>query len=111
VRACDSFTRAGGDEFVALMPETDREHAQTAGERLRRCVAEYSLDLGDAGTIDFVRLSVGVAMYPGDGETMDAVVSRADRSIYKAKERGGDSVWLKGDTDLPRPGAEDETQS
>ena len=109
MRACDALARAGGDEFVAVMPETNHDQARITAERLKESVADYSLDLGQKGKIDFVRVSIGVAVYPGDGETMDAVVSAADRSIYKAKQRGGDAVWLKGDTRTPEMEGVDPT--
>ena len=46
--------------------------------------------------IDFVRVSVGIAAYPVNGETMDNVVTAADKAVYESKEQGGNKVCVAG---------------
>jgi len=94
VRVCDVFGRMGGDEFLAVLPQTDRRQAEILAERLRQAVADYQLDLADGQRIDFVRASIGIAAYPINGESMRDVIAAADAAVYEAKRRGGDTVCM-----------------
>jgi diguanylate cyclase (GGDEF)-like protein len=91
-RHSDVLGRMGGDEFLALLPETPREEARLLAERITEAVRQYRFELEDNGEVDFVRISVGVAAYPDNGETMDRVMAAADQAVYKSKQQGGDSV-------------------
>jgi len=66
-------------------------------ERLREAVENYVLEIGGERVVDFVRVSVGAAAYPVNGETMDNVITAADNAVYEAKERGGNKVALAGE--------------
>lgn len=92
VRHSDVLGRMGGDEFLGLLPETTREEARLLAERLTDAVRSYRFEVEDEGVVDFVRLSVGVAAYPDNGETMDRVMAAADQAVYHSKQKGGDSV-------------------
>jgi diguanylate cyclase (GGDEF)-like protein len=94
IRSCDVFGRVGGDEFLAVLPQTDRREAYVLAERLRDSVASYVLEIGDERVIDFIRASIGVSAYPVNGETMDNVITAADNAVYEAKEQGGDRVAM-----------------
>jgi two-component system cell cycle response regulator len=83
-RGGDELARWGGDEFVAILPDTDREGAARAAERLRASVAAAPI----AG-LD-VTISVGWAHWSGD--TPDDLLARADRALYQAKDAGRDTV-------------------
>jgi diguanylate cyclase (GGDEF)-like protein len=93
-RSCDVFGRIGGDEFLAILPQTDRREAYVLAERLREAVENYVLEIGDERVIDFIRVSIGVAAYPVNGETMDNVITAADNAVYTAKEQGGNRVSM-----------------
>jgi diguanylate cyclase (GGDEF)-like protein len=97
VRSCDVFGRIGGDEFLVILPQTDRREAYVLAERLREAVENYVLEIGGERVVDFVRVSVGTAAYPVNGETMDNVITAADNAVYEAKERGGNKVALAGE--------------
>jgi two-component system cell cycle response regulator len=92
LRAEDVLGRLGGEEFLALLPDTDAEAAARAGERLRAAVA-------DAGGPVPVTASVGWAVLE-DGEAPDALVRRADAALYAAKAAGRNRV--RGPATLPR---------
>ena len=94
MRACDVLGRVGGDEFLAVLPQTDRREATAVARRLRRAVQNYALDLGDLGAVEDVHTSVGVATYPTNGDTMDDVLTAADGAVYEAKEQGGNKVCV-----------------
>ena len=87
----DCLYRYGGDEFAAILPGADRQVAHEIAERVRHAVAELS----DATGGPRVTISVGVACYPDDGRTKDALVGVADRALYLAKPVGRSAVGLE----------------
>ena len=88
VRGGDELARWGGDEFVAILPGTDKPGALRAAERLRGAVADGPVQA--AGIAFPVTVSVGWAHWSGD--TPDDLLARADRALYKAKDAGRDTV-------------------
>jgi two-component system cell cycle response regulator len=92
LRAEDVLGRLGGEEFIALLPDTDAEAAAPAAERLRVAVARAG------GPVD-VTASVGWAVLR-DGEQPDDLVRRADNALYDAKAAGRNCV--RGPATLPR---------
>lgn len=85
VRASDTLARFGGDEFVAVFADLDAvDDAVTAADRLH--VAARRVD-GDGSTVD-VTLSIGLAVFPEQGETIDDLLSGADIALHHAKVRG-----------------------
>jgi diguanylate cyclase (GGDEF)-like protein len=84
--------RYGGDEFMILLPHTTKTVAAEIAERIRRAVE--TTPLISESEVASVTLSLGVSTYPEDGKSTDALVEAADRSMYKAKERGGNAVVL-----------------
>jgi diguanylate cyclase (GGDEF)-like protein len=92
VRSCDVFGRIGGDEFLVVLPQTDRREAYVLAERLRETVQNYVMEIGDERVIDFLRVSIGISAFPVNGDTMDNVITAADNAVYEAKEHGGNRV-------------------
>ncbi|MBV8404206.1 MAG: EAL domain-containing protein [Gammaproteobacteria bacterium] len=90
VRAVDTTARLGGDEFVILVdgPVT-RAEAVAIGNRASEVMRPAMRLLG----IDVhISPSIGIAFYPGDGASVDALLARADAAMYSAKERGRNNV-------------------
>jgi diguanylate cyclase (GGDEF)-like protein/PAS domain S-box-containing protein len=100
VRHGDLVARAGGDEFVLLLPGIDADHAIIVAERIvasaRRSVR------GPAGPI-LATVSAGVAMSEGDA-TVGDVMRRADRAMYVAKAQGRDRLHAELGTTAPGTG-------
>jgi diguanylate cyclase (GGDEF)-like protein len=91
VRNEDILCRYGGEEFVAIFPETDLYAATDRAEGLRRIVSEMRVRIrGEA--LREITLSIGVAAYPLHAETMEEVMRAADRALYEAKHRGRNCV-------------------
>ena len=89
VRGGDELARWGGDEFVAILPGTDKAGAHRAAERLRAAVADAPIQAAGAGLP--VTVSVGWAHWAGD--TPDDLLARADRALYRAKDAGRNAVF------------------
>ena len=89
VRPSDSVIRLGGDEFLLLLPETDREGALVLAERLRGMLGAVGL-----GTDVGIPASFGVASCPEDADDADSLLRAADDALYLAKERGKNAVAL-----------------
>ncbi len=90
LRYTDLPARYGGDEFIVLLPETPPRGALDVAERIRKAVADRPLDM-DVGKIAS-SVSIGVACFPDDGRTLDALATRADRALYEAKQKGRNCV-------------------
>jgi len=88
VRKIDVAARYGGDEFVALLPETDPTGGWVLAEKVRLMVAEQ----GMAGVDPGPTVSVGVVSYPSDGRSADALLVSADRAMYASKRAGKNRV-------------------
>jgi diguanylate cyclase (GGDEF)-like protein len=90
LRYTDVLARYGGDEFIVLLPETPPAGAFEVAGRIRDAVANVPLDLDGKHVTSTV--SIGVAGHPADGNSLDAVVARADRAMYQAKQAGRNRV-------------------
>ena len=86
LRFTDVAARYGGDEFIVLLPETPAKGAMEVAERIRMRIAGTPLEL-DAKRI-VTSVSIGVAVYPEDGATLDALAAHADGALYAAKQDG-----------------------
>ena len=90
LRATDVPARYGGDEFIILLPETPPKGALDVAERIRAAISLRPLAINSQNVACTV--SVGVACYPEDGRTLDALAARADRALYQAKSEGRNKV-------------------
>ena len=99
VRQIDTAARYGGDEFVAILPETDPTGAYVLAEKIRLGVNAMPVDL--PVTAPRPSLSIGVVAYPDDGRTADELIISADGAMYASKRAGKDRV-----TGVPVPGTE-----
>ncbi|MFP4566213.1 MAG: histidine kinase N-terminal 7TM domain-containing protein [Spirochaetaceae bacterium] len=89
VRATDIFGRLGGDEFAVLLLETGIADAVGLAERLRSTLSDIVVNTDRRA----VRFTVSIGVASRDGETtLDELMSRADRSLYRAKRAGRNRV-------------------
>jgi diguanylate cyclase (GGDEF)-like protein len=90
VRDVDTVARLGGDEFVlVLSPVTMRDQAAAVAQRVIDAM-QPAIEL--AGFTIHVSPSIGIAFYPDDGATVDALIARADAAMFAAKQRGRNNV-------------------
>lgn len=105
VRKIDVAARYGGDEFVALLPETDPTGGWVLAEKIRLSIAGMDIP----GLARSPTVSVGVVSYPKDGESADALMVQADQAMYASKRGGRNRVAGPGSdptADLPAVSAE-----
>lgn len=86
LRDSDIVARHGGDEFVAFLPNTRSQEAMTLARRLLEIAGTTQVKGGH------LRLSIGIASFPDNGETVDELISKADTAMYQAKRAGGSSA-------------------
>lgn len=92
VRKGDTLSRFGGDEFTLLLPEVrDRESARQVAEKILDCLRRpFKLDDQEI----FAAASIGVAMFPSAGSSMEALIKNADIAMYRVKNTGRDGFQL-----------------
>ncbi len=96
-RASDFVGRYGGEEFVVLLPDTDREGAKVVGERIRSNVARLPVKF--APGLQRITVSVGIASVPlSEIASAGQVLGMADRALYHAKASGRNQVREASET-------------
>jgi len=85
IRDVDFLCRYGGDEFVAILPETDASFALDVAERMRKKIAAQKMQ-------PRITLSIGIASFPHDARDKSRLIDLADQACYEAKQRGGNRV-------------------
>jgi two-component system, cell cycle response regulator len=85
VRKIDTVGRWGGEEFLALLPETTIQEAQDIAERILKAVGQQAFPIG--GGL-YITCSIGVASYPIHAEALNDLVNAADQAMYAAKRLG-----------------------
>ncbi len=93
VREIDFIARFGGEEFSAILPETDRAGAIMLAERIRSQVSQQMIKVFDENLTATV--SIGVSSFPQNTLHADMLIESADRALYKAKLSGRNKVcWF-----------------
>ena len=92
LREVDTVARFGGEEFVLLLPDTDKRGAIAVAEKVRLLVEGHSFVTEERKETKSITISAGVATYPDDVEEMDNLIDHADIALYRAKERGRNRI-------------------
>jgi diguanylate cyclase (GGDEF)-like protein len=92
VRASDAVARYGGEEFVLIFPEAGEKEALERLDGIRERIAASRVVLTGNPEPRHVTVSGGLAMFPTDGKSLDALLESADRRLFEAKQAGRDRV-------------------
>ena len=92
LRGIDLVCRYGGEEFVIVMPETELTLAERVAERVRIQIADVPFPVADGRETISVTTSLGVAAMKAVGDSVEALMKRADIALYEAKARGRNRV-------------------
>lgn len=98
LRTSDILSRYGGEEFVALLPNTDEESASEIAARIRATIASKGFDVADGNTIQ-ITISIGLSTLSGNtagdiSALSESLLARADQAVYHAKETGRNRVVM-----------------
>jgi len=92
LREGDTLARQGGDEFTLLLPQIDdREDAMRTAEKI---IKSFAVPFQIDGHELYVTISIGVALYPMDGESIDTLIKNADIAMYDSKAKGRNRCQL-----------------
>ena len=92
VRQVDTVARLGGDEFIVVVTEMD--DASRVTRVARRILEHLKAPLEVAGHQLRARASLGISLYPADGQDAAALIKNADLAMYRAKQQGGDKYQM-----------------
>jgi diguanylate cyclase (GGDEF)-like protein len=106
LRGGDLLARYGGDELAVIVKGLTADRAMIVGERLREVISSEPFEHN--GQTVSITVSIGVALFPTHGRTIDALVGEADRAMYSAKISGRNRVHAEltpsgGDEVIPEP--------
>lgn len=102
-RGIDMVSRFGNDQFIIMLPKTDKKGGVAAAEKLRKRIGseDFSQHINTAVTFK-VSLACGVTEFPGDSKNIYELLNLADRALYAAKTDGGNcSVAWEGPAAAP----------
>jgi diguanylate cyclase (GGDEF)-like protein len=92
IRKADLLARFGGEEFVVVLPEIDKEHARQVAEKLRRTMEQTHFPKEESQPSGHLTASFGLAAFPEDASEGDALLQLADQALYEAKANGRNRV-------------------
>lgn len=99
LRTVDFAFRYGGEEFIAILPESDIKSACKAAERIRQRVIADGRKVLRSGMTEPVTVSIGVSSFPRDAADGEALVAVADRLLYQAKGAGKNRILVREEND------------
>ena len=88
MRETNLTARIGGEEFVVLLPDTGPKACEMVAERIRKAVPHMTVPSGTDKPLPQITVSLGVAIYPDHGSSLEDVMQSADRALYDSKRAG-----------------------
>lgn len=99
LRINDIITRFGGEEFIIIMPQTDKEKKEAFGvaERIRKNIKKFFTRKWEKFPHPYITVSIGIASFPDDGTGINELIESADKALYRAKSMGKDRTIIYKD--------------
>lgn len=97
----DVVCRYGGEEFLVILPASEREQSHERAEALCAAVRGFE-PYHERRPLPRITVSIGVACFPADGDSAESLVRAADAALYRAKDQGRDRVVVAGEGDRPQ---------
>lgn len=94
MRETNLTARLGGEEFVVLLPDTGASACQVVAERIRRAVAHMNMPQIKGKNLPQITVSLGIAVYPEHGRTLEEMLQSSDRALYESKRAGRNRATL-----------------
>ena len=94
MRETNLTARLGGEEFIILLPDTGALACQVVAERIRSAVARMSMPQVKDQQVPPVTVSLGIAVYPEHGATLEELLQASDRALYESKRAGRNRITL-----------------
>ena len=91
-RGSNILGRVGGEEFLLILPDTDKAQALTIAEKIRSIISSHDFPFADRQPLGVVSISGGVASYPEDSLDRAGLLREADQALYRAKDSGRNRV-------------------
>lgn len=91
-RKTSVVARYGGEEFIVLLPDIAKEDAFIYAERLRVKISSHAFQYADKQPLGCVSISGGIASFPADGGSIQAIIQLADAALYQAKAEGRNRI-------------------
>jgi diguanylate cyclase (GGDEF)-like protein len=88
MRETNLTARLGGEEFIILLPDTGASACQVVAERIRNAVTRMSMPQVKDSQVPPVTVSLGIAVYPEHGATLEEMLAASDRALYESKRAG-----------------------
>ncbi|MDZ7290354.1 MAG: sensor domain-containing diguanylate cyclase [candidate division KSB1 bacterium] len=98
LRKADILARFGGEEFVILLPEIDKEHGCKVAEKLRGMIERADFPNAETQPFGRITISLGLASFPEDAQTANELLEHADQGLYRAKSHGRNQIGVYEDT-------------
>lgn len=97
MRETNLAARYGGEEFVVLLPDTDAQAAMRVAERIRQAVEKMKVASATDKPLPPMTVSLGIAIYPEHGKTLDELLHASDKALYESKRAGRNRSTLHVD--------------
>ena len=101
MRETNLTARYGGEEFVVVLPDTNAKSCALVAERIRKAVTAMVVPSNTEKPLPQLTVSMGVAVFPDHGQTMEDVISASDKALYESKRNGRNRVslsWIQEET-------------
>ncbi len=95
IRASDIACRYGGEEFILILPEASLTATKIRAEQMRERFKSIQVKFGGR-TLDPITMSMGVAIFPDHGSTLNGILHAVDAALYRAKHEGRDRTAAAG---------------